>query len=75
VETPTKVAAGFLSLGRVPYTGPSSSCPYSLKCLEVEFCELRRDGVLGSSGSYRGALQRKEGDVVLLLPSVPYERR
>jgi hypothetical protein len=34
VEIPTKVAAGFLSLGRVPYTGPSSSFPYSPKCLE-----------------------------------------
>ena len=30
-------------------------------------------GVLRSSGSYRGALQRKEGDVVLLLPALPHE--
>jgi len=49
VEIPTKVAAGFLSLGRVPYTGPSSSFPYSPKCPEYEFCELRPNGVLRSS--------------------------
>src|SRR5829696_1487969 len=35
--------------------------------------ELRHNGVLGSSGSYRGALQRKEGDVILLLPALPHE--
>src|SRR5215213_9401333 len=46
---------------------------YSPKCPEGEFCELRHNGVLRSSGSYRGALQRKEGDVVLLLPSLSNE--
>src|SRR5215213_8350814 len=35
--------------------------------------ELRHNGVIGSSGSYRGALQRKEGDVILLLPALPHE--
>jgi hypothetical protein len=47
--------------------------PYSPECVELEFCELRHNGVLGSSGSYRGALQRKEGDVVLLLPALSNE--
>ena len=41
--------------------------------VEVEFCELRLLGILGSSCSYRGALQRKEGYVVLLLPALPSE--
>ena len=41
MEIPSKVAAGFLSLGRVPYTGPLSSFPYSPKCLEEEFSEFR----------------------------------
>jgi hypothetical protein len=29
-------------------SGPSF-CPYSPKCLELEFCELRLLGILGSS--------------------------
>jgi hypothetical protein len=27
---------------------PSLSCPYSPECVELEFCELRFDGVLRS---------------------------
>ena len=36
MEIPTKIAAGFLSLGRVPYTGPYS-CPYAPECVEKLF--------------------------------------
>src|SRR5215207_2469311 len=36
-------------------SGPSSSCPYSPKCVDVEFLELRLDGVLRSSLSLRFA--------------------
>jgi hypothetical protein len=46
---------------------------YSPKCPEGEFPELPLYGVLGSSGSDWGPLQRKEGDVVLLLPALPGE--
>jgi hypothetical protein len=30
-------------------SGPSSSCPYSPECVDVEFLELRLDGVLRST--------------------------
>jgi hypothetical protein len=30
-------------------------------------------GILGSSASCRGALQRQQCDIVLLLPALPYE--
>jgi hypothetical protein len=39
--------AGSSSLG-------SFSCPYSLECVEEEFCELRLHGVLGSSALAEG---------------------
>jgi hypothetical protein len=32
--------------------GGFSLCPYSPKCGEVEFCELRLNGVLGSSAAF-----------------------
>ncbi len=38
------------------------SCPYSPKCLEDEFCELRHDGVLGSSIHLATAKIRHLGD-------------
>src|SRR5215212_6148477 len=38
---------GELSRARAIRSGPPS-CPYSPKCLEGEFCELRELGVLGS---------------------------
>jgi hypothetical protein len=41
--------------------------------VEIEFCELRLDRVLGYSAWGCGTLERKEGDVVLLLPTLPYE--
>src|SRR5215204_6249816 len=41
--------------------------------LEDRFCELRVDGTLRSSASGRGTSKRKEGDVVLLFPALPYE--
>ena len=37
--------------------GPSS-CPYSSKCLEGEFCELRVDAVLSSSPPTRKSHER-----------------
>jgi hypothetical protein len=53
--------------------GPPSFRPYSPECVEVEFCELRHNGVLRSSAWGRGASKRKKGYVVLLLPALPYE--
>ena len=49
--------------------------PYSPKWVEDKFYEvgLPLYGVLGSSAKGCGTLQRKEGDVVLLLPPLPYE--
>src|SRR5215207_5592705 len=41
--------------------------------LEDRFCELRVDGCLRSSASGRGTSKRKEGDVILLFPALPYE--
>src|SRR5215207_216163 len=41
--------------------------------LEDRFCELRVDGCLRSSASGRGTSKRKEGYVVLLFPTLPYE--
>jgi hypothetical protein len=47
--------------------------PYSPEYVEGEFreVELPLYGVLGSSALGCGTLQRKEGDVVLLLPPLP----
>jgi hypothetical protein len=56
-----------------PRTHNAALASYSPEGVEEEFCELRNDGVLGSSGLYRGTLQGKEGDVVLLLPALPNE--
>ena len=38
------------------------------------FCEVRANGFLGSSASEFGSLDRQEGNVVLLLPTLPDER-
>jgi hypothetical protein len=40
---------------------------------ECPECEVRLIGFLGSSASQRGTLQGKEGYVVLLFPTLPYE--
>ena len=47
--------------------------PYSPYCLDVEFCELRHDGVLGSSARKR----RAEATVLPALPllALIHERR
>ena len=47
--------------------------PYSPEYVEGEFCEVELPlyGVLGSSAYVCGTLERKEGDVVLLLPPLP----
>jgi hypothetical protein len=37
--------------GWVLMAQPLTSCFYSPECVEVEFCELRIDGVLRSSGA------------------------
>src|SRR5829696_5091526 len=57
-EVPPLVEADALSIGNhlpfllrhcEPFIQPQSTCAYSPECVEVEFCELRLDGVLGSS--------------------------
>jgi hypothetical protein len=59
----------------LPLSVPSGVqlAPTSPKLGEGVFYELRMCYVLGSSASCSGALQGKEGDVVLLLPALPYE--
>src|SRR5215204_145565 len=49
-------------------TPPAVLCP-----LGRGYAELRHNGVLRSSASGGGTLQGKEGDVVLLLPALPYK--
>ena len=48
------------------------SC-YTTECVETGFRELPLYGVLRSSASARGTLEHKEGDVILMLPALPYE--
>ena len=36
-----------------------SPCPYSPECVEYEFCELRHNGVLGSSAPHEAALSER----------------
>ncbi len=46
---------------------------YAPKLLEEKFSELPLCRILGGSASEGGTLQRKEGDVILLLPTLPNE--
>ena len=46
---------------------------YAPKLLEEKFSELPLCRILGGSASEGGTLQPKEGDVILLLPTLPNE--
>jgi hypothetical protein len=57
-----------LGLGAGPASRAQPSfflCPYSPKCLEEEFCELRTNGVLGSS-----LADRKKGQKDAYTPQI-----
>jgi hypothetical protein len=67
------LGGAMISMGRLlEKQGPTL---YSPECVGGEFCEVELPlyGVLGSSASGRGTSERKESDVVLLLPALPNE--